>query len=86
MGDAHAREVEDVLSFFGTDVHTGLSDFEVSKVQDAAPTSCCWMIELVAPTAAAAVSEVVVVTCSPCCLQSRTRYGSNELPHDEGES
>lgn len=32
MEDAHAREVDDVLSYFGTDVHTGLSDFEVSKV------------------------------------------------------
>lgn len=31
MEDAHAREVEDVVSYFGTDVHTGLSDFEVSK-------------------------------------------------------
>jgi hypothetical protein len=31
MEDAHAREVEDVLSYFGTDVHSGLSDFEVSK-------------------------------------------------------
>lgn len=32
MEDAHAREVGDVLSYFGTDVHTGLSDFGVSKV------------------------------------------------------
>jgi hypothetical protein len=31
MEDAHAREVENVLSYFGTDVHSGLSDFEVSK-------------------------------------------------------
>lgn len=53
MDDAHAREVEDVLSFFGTDVHTGLSDFEVSKVQAAASTSCCWVVELVAPAATA---------------------------------
>lgn len=44
MEDAHAREVEDVLSFFGTDVHTGLTDFEVSKAS-AGPRSCQGMLQ-----------------------------------------
>lgn len=35
MEDAHAREVPEVLAFFGTDAKTGLKDFEVSRVRAA---------------------------------------------------
>jgi hypothetical protein len=67
MDDAHAREVEDVLSSLETDVHSGLSDFEVSKVRAAAPASCCWMVDLLAVAAAADfLAAAAAVTC--CAL------------------